>query len=1797
MPEDIASRNVAWQARLLRFAFSVLAGSAFALAALAEQALVDAEPNDTPQTATEFSAPMRLMGTMPSGDQDAWLWTVSDEDAGRRWSLELMGLPGLLTIVEVLQLEYTETGEVAQAGRLLRLGSRDGQRPAMSEGLIFEPGEYLLGMARSGGSSGFRPVDGLAFGAAGSELMDGAPADVVSSDRSTAYRLFITEASRLPPSGGATPNTRAEAIDIRPNRERAVLFADGEPAWYRIELSEAQASSRWDVDVQVPVGRRIEARLHGDADQPLLIVRNDEDGKATLADISLPAGAYHVEVRPLLSGTAEAGFVQTLMLTETGQRVAGSEAEPNDRWALANHSDDEACCTGQIGTRTDRDFFRFTFAEEDLETLLKLVVETATDQQLDVCLLDNEGASIQCRRAMGTVRMNDLLLAPGTFGVSVAGRTEGVEYRLGFEAAGPIEPGRESEPNDKLAYAVGTPENNRIKGAFDGRDDVDFYRFVIDDEPQLWRVMVVGENIADIEYRDSIGALNQRLEAAPDQRRVSLENLFLLPGTHHIAVSGRAAGDYTLLARKLGPPDPNGELEPNDDESRMQTLRIGQTRTGLLSNPKDTDLYRFHLAGWDNIRLAINPPADGKLAAELYHDGMRIGAARRTDGELVLTGLFPPGDYRLVLAPREVSDAEYELSLTRGDRYVCADDCEPNNNPVFAGLFPASGILRGRSGDWDDLDWYVLPASPAARAASFVVDRRNDLRVYDADLNNLNFTYDQEAGAFRGTLAAGERHFLHVGRRIPDDYEVTLLLGDADEPPAAVAVLSAELSLQLASTSVTPYEVFGQQVSGGLSIRNTGTLPLDLALEATTSDARWHMELAADAVSLSPGAIETVGVSIVAPPDVWGGMPVRISARAVAEDGRFVSQSVDLAVDPDGQASNPVHAWHIPPGLRGGINVARGAFGAGESATPMPTDLSGIRLAELFNGRAVIGQGPSFKGNRGTPQQVTVKLAGDRPVPVAGFALNPLYRDFKHRTPRDLVFQLSADGETFDTVLRGQLTTMGTDQYFVLDAPVPATHARLLLTTNWFGELDGPLTLGEWKVIAADGFDPAGEEGRNIGRPEFGGHVVWSKPTMRGRHASLLTPEDEKLGVQLPDDVPLEWVIGFHHERAAKIAQIGWLDTVVSGENIDALTLSVSMESPVGPWAPVATWSRTEAPDGFTPAAPFWARYLRFSVAPDPSQPNVNLPETITIREAPTGEDYRSVLSEWGVNSRSAFYESLQPVPVREGLRQRGNESRVTAEVLNSGQQANGQVKLLEQSQWYRPQLPAGDNTLILTVTGEPTVRTELALTSAAGEPVVLRKNERDSRPNRHVFEAYVAAETADLFLEVREPPRSVMFMWDTSPSIGRYRPMIYKSLLAYAEDLVPEVDTANLLPFGAGSPLLDEWYGEPYLMQLILNDHARREGSSAAEFANYTGTRALKDRPGTKAIVTITDAETSAYPKMWEGMKDVQPRVFSMHVGPEAPAQDLMQSWSSVNGGHYAHVIHENEMEIAFERAATMMRRPAHYTLALQTDQRKAPGPGYLHVVSGDNAPARGAVELILDASGSMLQRMEGRRRIEVAKEVLTTAITEQIPAGTPTALRVFGHRTPNACETDQEIPLGPLDVAAATGRIAAIQAKNLARTPIADSLAAVRGDLRGVEGAALIVLVTDGEETCDGDPAAVIENLRNSGVELSLNIVGFAIDDEQLASEFAAWAEAGGGRYLAANDTATLADSVEDALATPYVVFDANEDTVAEGQLDGEPVELKPGVYRVVVHTSPVSVSTVEIQSDSTYKLVPSE
>jgi hypothetical protein len=260
----------------------------------------------------------------------------------------------------------------------------------------------------------------------------------------------------------------------------------------------------------------------------------------------------------------------------------------------------------------------------------------------------------------------------------------------------------------------------------------------------------------------------------------------------------------------------------------------------------------------------------------------------------------------------------------------------------------------------------------------------------------------------------------------------------------------------------------------------------------------------------------------------------------------------------------------------------------------------------------------------------------------------------------------------------------------------------------------------------------------------------------------------------------------------------------------------------------------------------------------------------------------------------------------------------------------------------------------------------------------------------------------------------------------------------------------------------------------------------------------------------------------------------------------------------------------------------------ALKVEPAKSE-PGYVKVTTTKAAFAGGAVEIILDASGSMLQKLGTQRRIDIAKQTLAKLTSATIPAGTPFALRVFG-REVDSCQTDLDVAVSPLNPAAVGARINALVAKNGAKTPIGASLEKAADDLKGVTGEKLIVLVTDGEETCGGDPAAAIASLRKAGVTTRVSIVGFALEDQALAATFRRWADAGGGAFFDAKDAAGLDKSLAEAMRAGFEVVNAQGQVLASGVIGGDAVKVPSGNFTVRMQGSANSSKPVTITPQQT-------
>ena len=165
----------------------------------------------------------------------------------------------------------------------------------------------------------------------------------------------------------------------------------------------------------------------------------------------------------------------------------------------------------------------------------------------------------------------------------------------------------------------------------------------------------------------------------------------------------------------------------------------------------------------------------------------------------------------------------------------------------------------------------------------------------------------------------------------------------------------------------------------------------------------------------------------------------------------------------------------------------------------------------------------------------------------------------------------------------------------------------------------------------------------------------------------------------------------------------------------------------------------------------------------------------------------------------------------------------------------------------------------------------------------------------------------------------------------------------------------------------------------------------------------------------------------------------------------------------------------------------------------------------------------LIIDASGSMWGQVEGAAKIAIAKDVLISLIKD-LPQGMNVGLVAYGYRRKGDCSDVEElVSLGVLDKKKLIAKIKELNPKG--KTPITFSVQMTAEKLRTLEDETTIILVSDGKETCEGNPCALVRELRQSGVRFVMHVIGFDVTDDE-RKQLECIAEAGGGMYYSAKN-----------------------------------------------------------------------
>ncbi len=154
---------------------------------------------------------------------------------------------------------------------------------------------------------------------------------------------------------------------------------------------------------------------------------------------------------------------------------------------------------------------------------------------------------------------------------------------------------------------------------------------------------------------------------------------------------------------------------------------------------------------------------------------------------------------------------------------------------------------------------------------------------------------------------------------------------------------------------------------------------------------------------------------------------------------------------------------------------------------------------------------------------------------------------------------------------------------------------------------------------------------------------------------------------------------------------------------------------------------------------------------------------------------------------------------------------------------------------------------------------------------------------------------------------------------------------------------------------------------------------------------------------------------------------------------------------------------------------------------------------------PDKTRILFVLDGSGSMLAKWDNDLRINIAKDKLAALVDSlKRNPNIEFALRVYGHqfeaKQKNCKDSKLEVGFSAanyLQIKTALNRI-----KPQGTTPIAYSLEQATKDFTEDKNYRnVIIMITDGLESCNGDPCAIALGLQKNGIVLRPFIIGLGV------------------------------------------------------------------------------------------------
>lgn len=179
------------------------------------------------------------------------------------------------------------------------------------------------------------------------------------------------------------------------------------------------------------------------------------------------------------------------------------------------------------------------------------------------------------------------------------------------------------------------------------------------------------------------------------------------------------------------------------------------------------------------------------------------------------------------------------------------------------------------------------------------------------------------------------------------------------------------------------------------------------------------------------------------------------------------------------------------------------------------------------------------------------------------------------------------------------------------------------------------------------------------------------------------------------------------------------------------------------------------------------------------------------------------------------------------------------------------------------------------------------------------------------------------------------------------------------------------------------------------------------------------------------------------------------------------------------------------------------------------------------------------------MNNKIDGGKKIDIAKEVIVKMLSVLSPQTTSyikIGLRTFGEERDIDPEKDSRllVPIREINIDNFEKALNEITPKGY--SPIAYSILMAGYDFP-LAGDKMIILITDGKETCGGDALKVIKRLQREGINIVINIIGYNVDknDEDSLKKIT---DISGGTYNNAMSAESLEINFEEMVGSKNFV-----------------------------------------------------